>query len=83
MSPVSLTPSLPLAAHPFRELAGPVKPPNLATSETHTSADLLTCPHCRFCIRPRARFLAPDYCPRCIAQRRVAERLHWVRELDA
>jgi hypothetical protein len=36
---------------------------------------LLTCPHCRFSVRPSAAFLMIDYCPRCLAKRHVAERL--------
>lgn len=41
---------------------------------------LLRCPHCRFSIRPRAQCLAPHYCPRCLARRRVAQPLHAVDE---
>lgn len=40
--------------------------------------NLLRCPHCRFSIRPRAQCLAPHYCPRCLARRRVAQPLHAV-----
>jgi hypothetical protein len=36
---------------------------------------LLSCPHCHFSIRPLAAFLMVDYCPRCLAKRRVAEPL--------
>jgi hypothetical protein len=38
---------------------------------------LLSCPHCHFAIRPRAHFLAPDYCPRCLAKRHRAERMSY------
>ena len=32
----------------------------------------LNCSRCQLSIRaPRASFLAPEYCPRCIARRRV------------
>jgi Zn-finger nucleic acid-binding protein len=36
---------------------------------------LLSCPSCRFSIRPRAAFLSVDHCPRCLATRHVAEPL--------
>ncbi len=36
---------------------------------------MLSCPHCRFSFRPRATYLTLDYCPRCLAHRRVAEPL--------
>ena len=41
---------------------------------------LLRCPHCHFSIRPRATWLTPDYCPRCLAKRRVAEPLQPIDE---
>lgn len=41
---------------------------------------LLSCPHCHFAIRPRAHFLAPDYCPRCLAKRRRAEHMSYIAE---
>jgi hypothetical protein len=34
---------------------------------------LLKCPHCHLSIHPRASWLTLDYCPRCLAKRRVAE----------
>jgi hypothetical protein len=37
--------------------------------------ELLSCSYCHFSIRPRAAFLMVDYCPRCLAKRRVAEPL--------
>jgi hypothetical protein len=36
---------------------------------------ILSCPHCRFSVRPRAAYLTMDYCPRCLAKRRIAEPL--------
>ncbi len=36
---------------------------------------LLKCPHCHLSIHPRATWLTLDYCPRCLAKRRVAEPL--------
>jgi len=36
----------------------------------------LNCPVCHLSLRaPRASFLAPEHCPRCIGRRRVATRL--------
>jgi hypothetical protein len=33
----------------------------------------LNCPVCRLSLRaPRASFMAPEHCPRCIGRRRVA-----------
>jgi hypothetical protein len=34
---------------------------------------LLSCPSCRFSMRPRAAFLSVDYGPRCLATRHMAE----------
>ncbi len=36
---------------------------------------LLKCPHCHLSIHPRATWLTLDYCPCCLAKRRVAEPL--------
>ena len=44
-----------------------------ALDGNHGAMTLLTCSHCHFGIRPRADFLAPDYCPRCLAKRHRAE----------
>jgi len=41
---------------------------------------LLSCSHCHLAIRPRASFLAPDYCPRCLARRRRAEPMSYIAE---
>lgn len=35
----------------------------------------LNCPRCGLSIRARARWLAIEYCPRCLARNRVAVRL--------
>jgi hypothetical protein len=35
----------------------------------------LCCPRCQFAFSPRVAFMTPDYCPRCLAFRRVAHRL--------
>jgi hypothetical protein len=34
----------------------------------------LCCPRCQFAFSPRVAFMTPDYCPRCLAFRRVAQR---------
>ena len=36
---------------------------------------ILSCPHCHLTVRPRAAYLTMEYCPRCLAKRRVAEPL--------
>lgn len=41
---------------------------------------LLSCPHCHYGIRPRADFLAPEYCPRCLAKRHRAEHMSYIAE---
>lgn len=35
-------------------------------------AQHLTCPSCRMTIAPRAHWLAPKHCPRCIAKKNTA-----------
>jgi uncharacterized paraquat-inducible protein A len=44
------------------------------------SMSLLSCPHCHLAIHPRADFLAPEYCPRCLARRRRAEPMSYIAE---
>jgi len=41
-------------------------------------AGLFGCPHCHFAFTPRAAFMTLDYCPRCLARRRVAQPLQRV-----
>ncbi len=45
-----------------------------------SAMSLLSCPHCHLAIRPRADFLAPDYCPRCLARRHRAEPMSYIAE---
>jgi len=49
--------------------------PRLTDERTYMTASLLHCLHCHFSVRPRATFLAREYCPRCLARRRVHEPL--------
>lgn len=39
---------------------------------------LLACSYCGYSIQPRTHYLTLDYCPRCLAKRRVAEPLRLV-----
>jgi hypothetical protein len=41
------------------------------------------CPRCRFGFTPRAHWLAPDFCPRCLAKHSVAIKLVQVTEAQA
>ncbi len=41
---------------------------------------LFSCPHCGLSIQPRFAYLGMDYCPRCLAQRHVAEALTAVED---
>jgi hypothetical protein len=44
---------------------------------------VFSCTYCRFSIRPRVAFLSIDYCPRCLARRRVAVPLRVTEEPDS
>jgi hypothetical protein len=55
--------------------------PRLTDERTYMAAGLLHCVHCHFSVRPRATFLAREYCPRCLARRRVHEPLCALHEL--
>jgi hypothetical protein len=39
------------------------------------AALFLNCPRCGLSIKPKARWLAPEHCPRCLARARIPVRL--------
>ena len=39
------------------------------------AAQFLNCPRCGLSIRPKARWLAIEHCPRCLAHARVAVKM--------
>jgi hypothetical protein len=57
---------------------GPVN--DLPRAGIMSTMSLLSCPHCHLAIHPRADFLAPDYCPRCLARRHRAEPMSYIAE---